>query len=108
MAQPRPTEHANVYVTVHAQERFEQRVLSGKAIPRGTVLRTIVAEFRAALENQRRATRKPGWCSREGVRLGRRREGHVRYLWDENESFCMVASLSRQVWVIHTVLDRKS
>jgi len=104
-----PTERF-VYVTVHAEQRFLERFYRRK-VDRGVALRRCTREIRDAIEHGRRSTRKPGWCSSDGTRLGRVREGHVRYLWNADETHCFVCSREKRrgssTWIVHTVLDRK-
>lgn len=99
-----------VYVTVHAEQRFQERFYKRK-VDRAVAIRRCVREIRDAIEHGRRATRKPGWCSPDSSRRGRIREGHIRYLWNAQETHCFVVSRERRLgaetWVVHTVLDRK-
>ena len=105
-----PTERP-IYVTVHAEERFLERFYPKRKPDRAVALRRCVREIRDAIEHHRRATRKPSWCSPDGIRLGRIREGHIRYFWNAPETHCFVASREKRfgsdTWVIYTVLDRK-
>lgn len=91
-----------VQVTLHAVERWRER--GGRGRDGFDCVKKLAEDAIAA---GRKAKRKPRWVCNGGFR-SRLNEANKRYLWDEDERFCLVAVLNKKCWHILTVMSADS
>lgn len=78
-----------IFCTAHAAVRFRERFPDEAPPTERATISVMMAEVRAAIQEGRRAKRRPSWVADEGVDRRIRAE-NVRFVWNEACSRCYV------------------